>query len=143
MAQEGLKIEELLEACGAQLRSREALSELTVLEENRGDIKTAVKTALGKLGVVAVVGSVVAENRRPNVSEPVWLPVNFVVAVYENVAVNRSRAGHLTAQVATERCADALHHFRPGAWGPVTCRRIEPVEDGPINRYELECQIGE
>jgi len=95
----------------AQLAAKAALRGITFIEENDQSLKNKVDEALGRLGIVALIGSVSGDNPAPDAAL-VELALVFGVRVIEQPAINRdSRVDR--GSVANEAARLALTTINP------------------------------
>ena len=113
------------------------------LTENLGDINNQIKIALSKLGVSVLVLTPGAEGESTNAPGPILNPVNLVVAIFENVLLNRGERGtKVPAAEFAEYIAWLLHYPNHAATRqddfPLTFRRIRLVPDKTLLVYNVE-----
>ncbi len=109
MATDPVKTEQ--EQVADWLADGELTSGITVICEDDKDLVNGIKTALAKLGLVAIVmeidGNVISEN----LPGPVFDDLLISVVVYENTLINRAKTD-LTAKKAAKLICRQLHHKR-------------------------------
>lgn len=147
----GLDIVALMDAAKAKLEALDYFDDVTVLTENDGDIDKMVSQAIARLGLCVEIGDVVATDKRPNVPNPAWHPINFTAVVAERVVVNRAADSYKTAMAVANQVAEALKgslegtvDFTTTKYGYVATKSIRRVyREKGLLLYEVEFQIGE
>ena len=144
----GVQLSALLAAAKAKLLADSYFSDVDVLTEDDGDIATDLAILLKKLKVCVVLGDVVATNKRPNATAPIWWPLNFTAVISEQVVLNRARSSYKAAVDIADKVADVMTGLLSddalGTWGHVaarSCREIASKSGYQV--YEVEFQIGE
>lgn len=103
------------------------------LAENKGDIAAAVDAAVARVGACAMVATPSFKSES-EASRAIVGTADVIVQVFETPAVNRSRAGFLTALDAAELVAAALNLAQAEALGTLVFRSVDSaaVNDATI-----------
>jgi hypothetical protein len=104
-----------------------------ILLEDKGDILNAIKMALGKLGICAVVSMPSARAQSEN-SRNITAMADITVQVLESPVMNRNRANMCSAGTAARRIATALNLNRlPSGETPV----FQEISGGALDKDTL------
>lgn len=103
------------------------------LAENKGDIAAAVEAAVARSGACAMVATPSFKSES-EASRSIVGTADVIVQVFETPAVNRARAGFVTALDAAELVAAALNLAQAEAWGTLVFRSVDSaaVNDSTI-----------
>lgn len=136
----------------ARLNSDAWFTDITVLEERKGDIQSNIDRALGglvakasKIGTFIVVAAVVARVSSADAPGPHFDDTEFIVTVLENPTLNNGATGTEKAAIDTAaRVCQVLHHYRPeGIAQTLYCDRqaIEPDAPPKDGWIAYRCRI--
>lgn len=103
------------------------------LAENKGDIAAAVEAAVARSGACAMVATPSFKSES-EASRSVVGTADVIVQVFETPAVNRARAGAISALDAAELIAAALNLSAAGTFGTLVFRSLDSaaVNDATI-----------
>ncbi len=89
-------------------------SDIPVITEDRGDINTAINTAIGQIGTCVIVLTPSADVRNANVPGPYFDRVGILVRTFETPTINRASTGTGKKAIDTAEIAVALlHQYSP------------------------------
>ncbi|MBI4024847.1 MAG: hypothetical protein HY360_07675 [Verrucomicrobia bacterium] len=101
-----MTLTELQDAIAATLAARPEFAGVQIFTEKIGDIASEIEIAVGKIGICIVILTPSAGVQYPNVPGPLLDPVRIVVAIFEDVIINRSPTG--TNKPAADVATDVL-----------------------------------
>jgi hypothetical protein len=98
------------EAC-TKLRTDEFLKKnnVLILQEDQGDLESAIRTQLSKLACCAVVGTPTARSQS-GASSIIVAEASLNIQVFENAILNRGKANSCTAGEAARAIARGLNY---------------------------------
>jgi hypothetical protein len=134
-------LREKQEAIVKLLERNAALSDLTIIAENRLDLVTAINTSMAKLGLCVIVQTLEAAVLHPAKPGPVFDAQKFSVVVHEQPTLNRGKTDR-TAQSVAEQVAVALHHQRIEN-DTLMCLGIFYQQDSNFLTYAVDFKTGE
>jgi hypothetical protein len=100
------------EAC-TKLRTDEFLkkSGVLILQEDQGDLESAIRTQLSKLACCAVVGTPTARSQS-GASSIIVAEASMSIQVFENAILNRGKANSCSAGEAARAIARCLNYVQ-------------------------------
>lgn len=107
----------------------ESTPAVEVLEEDKGDIDAQIARAVGRLGVVASIGTV---SLKPVEDARHYVEATVLVEIMETVAVNRGPAGtgKTWLQLAEAVVANLMDWEPPGNWAAMEFAGLDQVASG-------------
>jgi len=106
-------LQSIQDGAKTRLEGLEYFEGMNIITEDKGDIEKAVNIALANLGVSVLILMSEADCEKPNVRGPYLDNIVVVVAIAENVVVNRRGESYKTALDVAEHVANGLHLFKP------------------------------
>lgn len=119
---------------------------LNVVVEDNAVISTEIEKALGKLGILVLIG-VTGYHRRQNSGPYITGTLEFSIGCFENPLFNRTTQNSMTAQAVAERLAVILHWAKPeGFDNPIVFDSFDRDDDNKANieivRFHVEQSLG-
>jgi len=114
-----------------------------VIQEDQGDVLTAINKAIAGLGLVVVIHLADADCDKPNVPGPYLDSVRTAIDVAENVTLNRTGDSYKTINQVVEHVLLYLHHYKPDDVNEVficdreAVRTVDPPQGTTVARRIL------
>lgn len=120
---------------------------IPVVTENLGDIAKILEIAIGKLGCVVVVETVLGNTNHPNVPSLDLDEIPVTITVWENVLINRDAnnpgASRKNALDTAQVIAALIHHYQPEGWNSfhLVSPTITRSDDPELVGYHVHARI--
>lgn len=134
-----MNLNDICEASAAELLRDEALEQVPVLVESKGDINQRLASDIAKRTLAIVVGWN-GFNAESSSSKTIYGTANMTVSIFEQPILNRRREGALTILDAAKLSAQILNLFTPQAGdSPLVFRRIGKIIE--IDQSTIACDV--